>query len=124
MTRILVAGGPRTGKTVLGAKLAAEHCVPLLCTDAVIGAGWSEASQIVSCWLDEPGDFVIEGVAVPRALRKWLARNPKGKPADVLYWLDVPKVEQTPGQLAMSKGCASVWAEIRHELQARGLRVL
>jgi hypothetical protein len=50
-------------------------------TDDLIALGWSEASAAVIPWISRPGPWIIEGVAVPRALRKWFAANPTGKPA-------------------------------------------
>jgi adenylate kinase family enzyme len=111
--RILIAGSPRSGKTTLGQKLAKKHNAPLRSTDDLIGLGWSEASAEAAKWLDEPGPWVIEGVAVPRALRKWLeTRQGRGKPADALVWLDHARTPLSAGQAAMAKGCRKVMDEI------------
>ena len=117
MSRIVIAGGPRTGKTTLS-KLVGASTVRH--TDDL---GWSEASAEVSTWFDVDGSWIVEGVAVPRALRKWLAANPDGKPCDVAYWLEEPHERLTPGQASMAKGCAKVWGEILPELEARGVDV-
>lgn len=135
MTRICAAGGPKTGKTWLAEKLF-EHrdwphdvpdcdgCGVLRHTDDLIHLGWSEASAAAALWFDEPGPWIIEGVAVPRALRKWLAAHPEGKPCDVVYWLEDPHEELTRAQAAMAKGCATVWCEIEDELRARGVEIV
>jgi adenylate kinase family enzyme len=116
--RIAIAGGPRCGKTTLAAKLGdARH------TDDVMSLGWSEASAEVAAWFDAAGPWIIEGVAVPRALRKWLASHPEGKPVDVVYWLGEPFVDLTKGQSAMDKGCSKVWREIEEELRSRGVAI-
>lgn len=116
--RIAIAGGPRCGKTTLAETLgAARH------TDDLIERGWSEASALTATWFDEPGPWIIEGVAVPRALRKWLAANPEGRPCDVVHWLGAPRVPLTDGQVSMFKGCAKVWGEIVGELQRRGVEI-
>lgn len=124
--RICITGGPKTGKTTLATDLAAPGV--LLChTDALIDLGWSEASQFVADkWLGDQGEssWIVEGVAVPRALRKWLDAHPEGKPCDVACWLDGAHAELSKGQATMAKGCATVWREIFDQLVARGVRVL
>lgn len=75
-------------------------------------------------WLNAPGAWVCEGVAMPRALRKWLAANPQGSPADVVLFVHHEVTHRAPGQRAMAKGCETVLREIAHELTARGTEVL
>lgn len=123
MARVAFIGGPRTGKTTAALKLKAaltRH------TDDLIGQlGWSESSQEVSTWFDEPGDdVVIEGVAVVRALRKWLLANPEGKPVDTIIHMGEPKVILSPGQAAMHLGHATIWGQVEPELRRRGVTIL
>lgn len=121
MTRICIAGGPRTGKTTLSTSLGVAR---VRHTDDLMHLGWSEASAAAALWLDAPGPWIVEGVAAVRALRKWLAAHPEGKPCDVAYWLDEPVVPTSSGQRAMAKGCATVWDEIEAELRARGVEIV
>lgn len=122
MTRILIAGGPKVGKTTLALELGRERNIPVRHTDDLIGAcDWSSISTTVATWLEEPGPWIIEGVAVPRALRKWLATHPEGTPAETLFWRETTRVPRTAGQAAMAKGCATVWDEIHRELVTRGM---
>ncbi len=125
MSRILIAGIPRAGKTSLSLKLANEKNLSHVShTDDLIGSlNWSDVSKEVSKWFSIPGAWVIEGVAVPRALRKWLSVLPNTKPCDVVYWLDKPFVQLTPGQEAMGKGCVKVWAEVVGQLQRLGVEI-
>jgi hypothetical protein len=123
-SRFVVAGGPRSGKSHFAAKLSGYYRVPVHGTDELLGLGWSESSEAASHWLDRPGPWICEGVAMPRALRKWLARNPEGVPADLVIWLNEPVERRNPGQEAMAKGCATVWAEILPELLKRGTQVI
>ncbi len=120
--RILIAGVPRAGKTTLADWLSAGTGLHVRRTDDLIGLGWSESSLMASTWIDLPGDSIIEGVAVPRALRKWLAR-PSDTLIECVLWLDRPYAELTQGQSTMAKGCRTVWREIEPELVARGVRV-
>lgn len=124
MTRILITGGPKTGKTTLAKQLAVENAGILLHTDDFIPLGWSTASEETALWMGKYGPFIIEGVAVPRALRKWLASNPTGTPADKVIFLGKPWVALSPGQLAMTKGLVTVWKEIVGELVARGVELV
>jgi hypothetical protein len=121
MTRILIAGGPRTGKTTLSTSLGIAR---VRHTDDVMDLGWSEASAEVATWFDEPGPWVIEGVAVGRALRKWLLANPEGNPCDVVYYLDAPLLTLTRGQETMAAGCWTVWKEVREQIETRGVDVM
>lgn len=93
-------------------------------SDELIGLGWSESSLAASHWFDEPGPWVIEGVVVARALRKWLTRHPVGKPCDLALWLNMPVVARTSGQHIMALGCETVWNEILPDLRDRGVHVI
>lgn len=109
--RIAVIGWPGTGKTTLGKQLAEDLALPYRSTDEVIDLGWSEASLEVSTWLD--GDaWIIEGVALPRAFRKW--RKMHGMPAPVDRLVHLTKVfrELKPGEVSMGKGIDTVLSEL------------
>lgn len=119
--RLLITGVPRSGKTTLARAVE----LPTLHTDDLIGScDWSAASARVAERLDRPGPWCIEGVAIPRALRKWLAGHPSGKPCDEIRWLGTPRAPLTSGQAAMAKGCETVWDEVYSELQTRGVRIV
>ena len=117
--RLAIAGVPKAGKTTAAKAMAGA----VYHTDDVKDREWSEASAEVATWLDRPGPWVVEGVAVPRALRKWMAAHPEGKPADRVKWMGTPRVELTRGQDAMAKGCQKVMREIVPELERRGVVV-
>jgi len=101
--RLAIAGGPKSGKTTLA--LAIGDGRRILHGDSWMGEDWSETSRLIAgaanC-LDEP--FIVEGVQVPRALRK-------GMKADAVIWLDRPHQQLTPGQESMAKGCKTVLRE-------------
>lgn len=117
--RIAIAGCPKSGKTTYADTLDGV----VMHTDDVMHLGWSEASEEVSQWFDDDEVAVIEGVAVLRALRKWLARNPEGKPIDKLLYFYEPFVELTPRQAGMMKSDEKAWDDIIDDLLRRGVVV-
>lgn len=119
MARVVIVGGPRAGKTTFAAKLGAELDAPVRHTDDLIPHGWSESSRLAAEWFDAPGPWIVEGVATVRALRKWLAANPGGAPADIVYVANRARVPLTPQQRIMSDGCVTIWREILPELRRR-----
>jgi hypothetical protein len=92
--------------------------------EELVGLEWSDGSEKASHWFDEPGPWVCENVAISRALRKWLARNPTGKPADLIVHLTHPVADRVPGQDAMAAGENTVWEQIKPELMRRGVQIL
>ena len=120
MTRICIAGGPQVGKTTLARELD-----PLAySTDArLLGLPWGIQSDAVVGMLAAEGPWVIEGVPVIRALRKWLRSHPEGQPCDTLYWRFESRGGRSGGQEALAKGCLAVYEEIRPELERRGVEI-
>jgi hypothetical protein len=131
MTRVVILGGPKTGKTTLANHLAHQHAfdelsrtglhadvVPPRHTDDLIDLGWSAGSQrIADEWLTQPGPWIIEGVACSRALRKWRAAHPdEPPPVDRVIRLTTPYVALSSRQAGMAKGEEHVWQEIEQWL--------
>jgi hypothetical protein len=116
--KIAIAGVPKAGKTTHALSLGTQF----RSTDSLIPKGWSEASDEAASWFADDG--IVEGVAVPRALRKWLAENPEGRPVDEVHWLGVPRHDLTPGQNSMARGCQTIFEEIRPELLKRGVKIV
>lgn len=121
---ILIIGPPRVGKTTLARDMGAQRNLPVRHSDDLIALhAWSEASAKIADWLDEDTPAIIEGVAVVRGLRKWLAAHPDGKPADEIYLSTTPLERQTPKQSAMGKGVMKVWNEVALEAASRGVKL-
>lgn len=118
--RVAIAGPPRSGKTTLARELSDEP----LSTDDLISMGWSKGSETAAEWFGGNDDIVIEGVTVPRALRKWLVLNPTGRPVDEVRYLPRSRERLTTGQRIMGKGVKTVLKEIKPELLRRGVRVV
>lgn len=141
MTRICITGGPRTGKTTLASALwidlalatgmaqdsglrLVRHTDDLIEKLKHLGKdAWSAASAEAMTWLDEPGPWIVEGVAVSRALRKWRDQHPGARPpVDRVIMLLHPHESLTKGQLAMAKGVQTVHDEIGDWLEQHGIR--
>jgi hypothetical protein len=112
--RIVIGGYPNSGKTTLGNLLFLTTGAELKKTDELLNThGWSELSQAVSKWFDEPGDWIIEGVATPRAIRKWRKANPDKRPPFQYFVYMTRNFEgYRPGQRAMANGADTVMAEL------------
>jgi hypothetical protein len=111
--RVAVAGHPLSGKSTYAESLGLPHHN----TDEAIGPGitWASLSEDVSHWFDDPGPWVISGVAVPRALRKWRHRNRGLKPPiDRLVFIQRPSLgDLSPNQRSMAHGIDSVMSSLR-----------
>lgn len=123
--KLIIIGGPSTGKTTMANALAEAKGIACFHSDDLIGRyDWSEASQFIcDQWLTLPGPWVMEGVAVVRGLRKWLRANPTGVPCTGIIWLDQPHEELNNRQKGMAKGCLSIWNEIKDEVIRRGVEL-
>lgn len=114
--RVIIIGGPGTGKTTYARQFA-----NVLSTDDLHKAGvsWSDASAEIVAWMNQPGPWAIEGVAVVRAVRKWLKANP-GKPLPIDRVIVMKKqyiAELSPGAAAMGKAHDTVLKQIRPYLR-------
>ncbi len=120
--KVVIIGAPLAGKSTL----AQSFGVPVFCTDTeeqtrekIVGVtylppqlNWSAHSQYVAeKWLTMNGDWVIEGVAAVRALRKWAVMHPNTMPCDKIIFLK-RKANRTQGQMTMEKGIENIWSEV------------
>lgn len=124
--RVLIAGGPRVGKTELAKKYAEAYGITnIRCTDDVIHKyGWSRASLEVATWFYDVGPWIIEGTVVVRALRRWLLHTSMNdRCADEIVYLHSPVVQVTKDQHRMLIGCNTIWSEIVGEVRARGFQI-
>lgn len=117
--RICVIGGPGCGKSTLAHEFARPLGLLVLCTDtpeqaratgraiddrtlyapSSLGKDWSGLSRwVAETWLSLPGPFVIEGLALVRALRKWRGFWPEQRPpCERLIWCREPRIGLEPG---------------------------
>jgi hypothetical protein len=135
---VCIIGGPKTGKSTYSDELR-EKLFPGSPASLVIHSDdfidqfdWSGVSKHLSELMEsQPLPWIMEGVAVVRALRKWLvgaeAQGLKGsmtRPCDVILVMNDPLTNLTSGQNSMRKSCDTVWWEIEARLQSRAVTVL
>jgi hypothetical protein len=101
--RVAIAGGPGSGKTTLASAVTDRT---ILHTDDLIHEKWEDVPGIVRLRLAGLAAFVVEGVQVPRALRR-------GLEVDAVVWLRSAKVPLTPGQRTMAKAVGTVFEQWR-----------
>ncbi len=110
--RLVITGGPLSGKTTLADTLGVILKVPVYHTDELKHLEWSAASEAASYWFSRPDPWIIEGVAVPRALRKWRNRMTEenadesrlGPPFDRMIVMRNPRAPlELQGQRTMQK---------------------
>lgn len=126
--RVAVAGGPGAGKSTAAARLEEDLGLPTLHTDDLVDrCEWSELSAVASGWFDTYRNVIVEGVAVPSALRKWLRRNEgRGtRPCEWAVWVCYGE-GRGPSRRheAMAKQARTVWQEILPDLERRGVRIM
>lgn len=110
--KIVLTGYPKTGKSTLGDQLSKRLGWPVFHTDDVIELGVHNDSQRVSDWFDKPGDWIVEGVIAPRAIRKWFDQNPgRSFPADaVVFMRDHVVPWENKGTFV--KSIETVWGQV------------
>jgi hypothetical protein len=123
--RVIVAGGPRSGKSGFAVRMSERFGFPLRFGDSLVAAGkdpeqWSRSSATVARWLAEPGPWIVEGVVTPRAIRKWQQAHPGTPPPFTVIWFPKAVQVRSEGQEAMAKGAATVMKDVAPVLLAMG----
>jgi len=117
--RILILGGPRGGKTTHARDLSRRLGIPVQHFDNYISRHeWSELSDKIAEWLDESGPWIKEGVAGARGLRKWLRKNKRSPPFEIIV-LNEPRINLTSGQKNMHKSHSRILEECLAEIESR-----
>lgn len=101
--RVVLAGGPRAGKTTLVRGRILDRLV--VSTDSYLDLEWGEVPGRIIDDIRGAGDWwLLEGVRAPWCLRQ-------GLEADCAVWVRGARCELTAGQQALAKACRSVWDE-------------
>ena len=110
--KLVITGFPKTGKTTLAAAFEAKG-YKVRHTDDAIDLGIHNDSQAISEWFNEPGDWVVEGVTAPRAIRKWIDQHPNQRlPADKVVFLR-DHVTEWENKGTFTKGIETVWGQVQ-----------
>lgn len=110
---VAITGGPNTGKTTFANRAhRANPNLLLIGGDSYMHHGWSESSQMLmqAVNAESIGKVLVEGVQVPRAIRK-------GMRVDCLIVLIKVYGKNTKRQAAMAKGVHTVMAELLRDKQ-------
>lgn len=99
--RVVIAGGPQTGKTRLAASVTDR---PVFHTDDLKSKPWEKIPELVIAQVEGEEAYVLEGVQAGRVLRK-------GLEPDVVVYLVDPRAPRSKGQQAMAKGCATIFRD-------------
>jgi len=137
MPRIVVIGGPRTGKTTYATKLAKQLGVHLGSTgkrteqeDGLVStdnymkrADWKTLPDVIIKDLKDREDWVLEGTQAARVLRRWLKQAPDEPKIDKVLVFNRPWVVRNTGQEAMAKGVRTVLRDMMPLLKKAGITV-
>lgn len=139
MSRIIIVGGPRNGKSTLARSLGLPHYCgdplskvkePLnnvtYLPEGIDMYGDSGGGEWVwRNWFPLPGPWVFEGHVMARALRRWMRFAPESAnrmayPCDKIIVLrrPHPKAVITEGQERMGRAVMTVWDEIEWRFRA------
>ena len=112
--RVVVMGWPKSGKSAYASVIGSQLGLRPRATDELKDLPWSRQSEVVCEWLDEDGPWIIEGVVVVRALRKWKERNPgEAPPVDEIIVMPKPALQDlTEPQIIMGKGHDTILLEL------------
>lgn len=100
--RVAITGAPKTGKTTVTEQVTDR---PVIHTDDWKDQPWAEVPELVRAACEQAGGaFLVEGVQVPRTLRK-------GLEVDAVVYLSQPQATQTKAQLAMGRALTTVLSE-------------
>lgn len=123
MSRIVICGGPRTGKSTLFRSLALDFAIACG-TDDWMDRPWDAVPDAIVDTLEKHDSWLLEGVMAPRVLRRWIRDRQTFPGVDVCYYLTKPMVPQTKAQASMSKGIHKVWLEVLPTLVVEGTTIV
>lgn len=115
--RVIVTGGPKTGKTTLVGDSPAVH------GDDYAHLGWSECSAAIAGVLVAQPEWVAEGVQLPRALKKVLEVWPNRKPCDRVYVLSHPHQPLTADHTRMTTSLHNLLDSLTPRLLRLGVEI-
>lgn len=122
--RVVICGGPRSGKSSLAAHLGERNADRIRHTDHLIGTHrWDEAVAEVADWFNRPAPWIVEGVVSGEALGARLDAERDTKPCDLAIFLHGSRKPLSMGQAKMAAKCLAAWESVREVLRARGVEL-
>lgn len=120
MPRIVIAGGPKAGKTTLAGKLK-QGPAPIVHTDDWRHEAWTDVPDRILEHLQElGGSWVLEGVQALRVLRRALDQG-ADLGVDRVVYIRGSHEKLTPRQSAMAKGVHTQWVGLKPRLRESGV---
>lgn len=123
MTRTLIAGPPRAGKTTYALALASQSfpSPTVLHLDTFLDLGHHESARAAADWLlHTPGPWIAEGTLAARALRIALELQPTTPPCDRLLVLPT-RLPLSGPQQRLAAGSATILECLLPQLASLGI---
>ncbi len=120
--RIAICGGPRTGKTTLGERLAEKYAAPLISTDEYMHVPWERVPDDILPELIPSAPWILEGVQAARVIRRAI-RERQELGLTAVYFLQTPVRPLDGPQRAMARGIDKVFQEVFPHLVRAGITV-
>lgn len=127
MSKILVVGPPRTGKTTGSNLIAHALDIPLYHSDIYKELEWDQQKKVVYELIRSMSGGVFEGCTVARALNLMYERNQLEKPCDTVFYFTkylISRSDLTPGQLGMGTKIRNIMEKLTPWLRQMDVRLI
>lgn len=121
--RVVIAGGPRVGKSTLFRSMALDYPVAIG-TDDFMHLPWEAVPNAVISVLERSDDWLLEGVQALRVLRRWIRDRTDYPGVDLVYYLTEPMAARTPRHWSMAKAIDKHWRDVVPRLAADGTDII
>lgn len=121
MSKIIIAGSSRTGKSVLANELKRKLGIKLISTDSYINSfSWSDTPEAIINDIKDLDSYILEGIQCGRVIRT-AEKLGIDLGYDTVYCLFSEWSELNKGQLTQKKGCQTIWKDCVPILNAAGI---
>lgn len=124
MNRIWIAGFTGAGKTFFSNLLGRKLDIPVIhCDDFVTKDNWKEMPHIIIEQIKDKSDFILDGCACSRVLRKLNELGLDIKPTEY-YYLTNCFTELNTKQISYNKGINTIQLECNKILENWGVEII